>query len=314
MLIHTPLTLKPSQILEVDPCIFWAEKCPQPFIDSLQDLGQLQPVLVRKISAGYSLVAGYKRFQALKSLGRKIYALQVKDTGPWEKGLIYLSSNLTRMPDTLMMVRALRYFQPLGQDLQQICHLLGISRGSRQQKQLQAWITLPSAWDRTLEHNPQLLTCAPDLAGLNSEEQDLLLPFFLDLGWSLNNARNFLDLVIRAQKSRHTAIREMLLQLQLDRILAGDLSPKDKIRAILDNLGRAAYPNYFRLRDQARQNINSLVSGTLWNCIHADNFESPALELRVRVQNRDELHQAARQLSSIVDSEHMHTWPVYPHE
>ena len=314
MLTYTPLTLDPDRILDVDPCIFWAGECTKPLFDSLQGQGQLQPVLVQKSSTGYTLVAGYSRFQGLKKLGKKIYALQTEDPGPWEKGLIYLSSNLGRIPDTLMLVRAMRYFSPLGKDLQQIYLLLGISRGSRQERQLQAWTRLPHEWDGALQHTPQLLTCAPDLANISHSDLDTLLPFFQDLSWSLNNARKFLDLLRRTQQPENLPIEEVVTRLALDKILAGELSPKDKIRLILDSLGRAAYPEYFRLMDEARQNIKSLVSGTVWNCIHPDNFESPALELRVRVHSRDELNQASRQLSSIAASEHIRTWPVYPYE
>ncbi len=314
MLTYTPLTLKPGEILEIDPCIFWATECRDDLLDSLQRQGQLQPVLVQRSGTGYTLVAGYSRYQGLKSLGRKIYALQAEDPGPWEKGMIYLSSNLGRTPDTLMLVRALRYFHPLGLDLQQVRLLLGIPRGSRQQHQLQAWITLPPAWDGVLQHTPHLLTCAPDLAKISYPDLDTLLPFFRDLGWSLNNARKFLELLRRVQKPENLPLEEMVSRLGLDGILAGDLSPRDRIRAILDNLGRAAYPNYFRLRDQARQNIKNLVSGTAWNCIHPDNFESPGLEFRVRVHSRDELAEASRQLSSIASSRHLRTWPVYPYE
>ncbi len=314
MLIYNPLTLEPGDILEVDPCIFWAMECQDALLDSLRRQGQLQPVLVQKTVSGYTLLAGYRRFQGLKSLGRQIYALQAKDPGPWEKGLIYLSSNQGRIPDTLMLVRALRYFHPLGHDLQQVYILLGISQGSRQQRRLQAWMELPPAWDGVLQHNPQLLTCAPDLMEINRPDLDTLLPFFRDLGWSLNNARNFLDLLRRVQKPENIPLVEMASRMGLDKILARELSPKDKVRAILEILGRAAYPNYFRLRDEARQNIKNLVAGTAWNCIHPDNFESPGLEFRVRVRNPDELDQASRQLGRIAASEHLRTWPVYPYE
>ena len=314
MFTYNALTLQPGQILAIDPCIFWARECAQVLLDSLQRQGQLQPVLVQKSNTGYTLVAGYSRFQGLKKLGRKIYALQTEDPDPWEKGLTYLSSNLGRIPDTLMLVRAMRYFSPLGKDLQQIYLLLGISRGSRQERQLQAWTRLPHEWDGALQHTPQLLTCAPDLTNISHPDLDTLLPFFQDLSWSLNNARKLLDLLRRTQQPENLPLEEIVARLALDKILAGKLSPKDKIRLILDSLGRAAYPEYFRLMDEARQNIKSLVSGTVWNCIHPDNFESPALELRVRVHSRDELNQASRQLSSIATSEHIRTWPVYPYE
>ncbi|WP_291322707.1 ParB N-terminal domain-containing protein [Desulfonatronospira sp.] len=314
MLMYNQLTLEPGEILEVDPCVFWAEECGRVLLDSLRQHGQLQPLLVQKTAGGYSLLAGYKRFQGLKSLGRTLYALQADVAGPWEKGLIYLSSNLERTPDTTMMLQALRYFQPLGQDQEQVYVMMGITPDSRQQLQLQAWLELPHRWDTILEHSPQLLACAGELREMDTEDLDSLNPLFVELSWSLNKARKLLELLNRCSRAGKISPAWVISRLEMDRVLQKDLSPKDKIQTILNSLGREAYPEYTRLQEQARQNIRRLVAGTAWHCIHPDNFESSDLQLLVRVRTPEELDRASRQLSRIAGSDLLRPWPVYPYE
>lgn len=74
---------------------FAAEKDVSELMSSIKEMGQLQPVLVKKKGAKYELLAGHRRFYAIKKLGLKtIKAINMPaDTS---KRLVNLTENLQR--------------------------------------------------------------------------------------------------------------------------------------------------------------------------------------------------------------------------
>ncbi len=314
MIIHELLTLPCGVSIEKDPCLFWADTCGEPLLSSLETWGQIEPVIVCSKGSRLVLVAGYKRHQGLKSLGLNIQALHISNPGAWGRGMVYLLSNLGQSLDPLKKILALRYFESMKKDLSRIHQLLGIPSGSRDEHLFSAWLNLPSTWDGLLRENPQLLPCAGMLSSMDSKDLDVVFPFLSGLGWSLNRARGFLGMLNHIAARDRKSLRDVAAELHLERVLHRDLTPKDKMQALLNSLNRAAYPEYSRLREKTKKQLDRLTASTDWQCTHPDNFESPALEFRVRVRNSRELGEAAGQLQKIAGSGIMSTWPVYPYD
>jgi len=66
---------------------------------SLREVGQLQPILVRRNGDRFRLVAGERRWRAARQLGQKAIAALVLDQGPPAQGgdrLLQLAENLQR--------------------------------------------------------------------------------------------------------------------------------------------------------------------------------------------------------------------------
>ena len=63
---------------------------------SLEEFGQLQPILVRKVDAGYELIAGMHRLQAAQKSGQVTIEATVFDVSDIDARLISLEENLRR--------------------------------------------------------------------------------------------------------------------------------------------------------------------------------------------------------------------------
>jgi ParB family chromosome partitioning protein len=63
---------------------------------SMQSYGLLQPVVVRRMKRGYQLVAGHRRLEAARQLGRDSIAAVVRSEGEDESYLLTLVENLQR--------------------------------------------------------------------------------------------------------------------------------------------------------------------------------------------------------------------------
>ncbi len=306
------LTISFEENIKLDPCLFWAEPYGSDLIDSLDALGQMIPVLVHRDGDSLVLIAGYKRYQSLKKLLKKIKALRIDAPDPWDKGVAYLLSNQGQGLDPGRIIRALRYFKPLNKDMHSIYQILGIPERAREKHLYKAWLKLPPVWDELLIKNPQLLPNAHALSLLEPQDLEVLFPFLDGLAWSRNKARIFLELLDRTSSGKAGNIREVPGLLNLDKLLVKDLTPRDKMEAMLKVLYRAAYPEYYKLMDKAEKDINRLTSATGWSCIHTDHFESQDLEFRIRVRSPGELKVAADQLRKMADSELLSHWPVSP--
>ncbi len=305
-------TISFEENLRLDPCLFWAEPCGNDLFYSLENMGQLIPVLVHYEGEAPVLVAGYKRYLGLKKLSKKIKALRVNVPDPWDKGVAYLISNQGQSLDPGRIIRALRYFTPLNRDMSRIYQLLGIPERTRQNNLFRAWLKLPPAWDELLTRNPRLLPNAHVLSLLLPKDLEVLFPFLDKLDWSRNKARIFLELLVRISSGKGMNVRDVPGLLNLDELLVKDLTPRDKMEAMLKALYRAAYPKYYKLLDQTEKDMNRLISDTRWSCTHPDHFESRDLEFRIRVSSPGELKAAADQLRKIADSELLACWPVSP--
>ncbi len=292
--------LEPEKIDCSQSWIFWASEPDMVLQQSLQNLGQLSPVLVRPAPQQYQLVSGYKRVLILSRLGCKAQALQVEGDEV-QLGLIYLQANLGRRLETKDIVRAARYFQSRLewaklQDLLQAWIKPLAER--RVWPLIMSWLELPLSYDQALYKAGLPLEMAPRLLRLDTEGLQLLKPLFCNLSWSANKARNLLDWLIQASRSADKNAGKLIQELQLPAILDQGLSPRDTQEKILARVKALRFPCLQNLEKEFAS-LCSELQGRFWRVSAEKNFETDALYLQGKVQDARDMTLALQELQEI---------------
>jgi ParB family chromosome partitioning protein len=282
--------------------LFWSAPPTEALRRSLERHGQLAPVLVDASAPGPVLVAGAARVAALLDAGRDVLCL---DLGPLDnaaRGLAYLQSNIGREPSDAQTVAAMRYFRSLpSPDMPAVLESLGLEPRSKRLRLLEAWLSLPTNWDRLLDSAP--LACAELLAGFSTAELPHLEPLFTGLSWSRGNAVNLLTWL------RETCLRDgmdagrLLDDAGLEDILAAGLSPRDAMSRITLEVRQRRFPRLSSLERDFAEAARKTAAGTRWRITQPDQFESDAVELTARARNPEEFRAASAELARMAARE-----------
>mgnify|MGYP005839081601 CR=1 FL=1 len=100
--------------------------------DSIKEHGLLQPVIVRRVGAGYELVAGERRLRAAKEAGLKRIPAIIRGTSDSESLALALVENLQRENlDAIEEARALRrLIDDFGMRQEELARMVGKSRSA----------------------------------------------------------------------------------------------------------------------------------------------------------------------------------------
>jgi hypothetical protein len=297
------LQLRPKGIDCKGPWLFWQNEPGEHLLQSLQEWGQLEPILVRRGRQAWELVSGYKRCRALQQLGRLILAREIQGQ-ELQLGLIRLQANLGAALSPEMLVSASRYFQSRVR-VQELPSLL-----QRWFKPLLprkdwplfwSWLQLPLEYDQVLQQGNLPLEAASRLQALDNKALQELLPLFQSLSWSGNQARNLLQWLQEAAQMQARSISQLVMDLDLAKILKQDLSPKDAKQKILDRVQDKRFPCLQSLESDFRE-LRKQLQTRYWKIQPEKNFETDALYLQAKIPSATYLLSAAQELQEILDS------------
>ncbi|NCD24922.1 MAG: hypothetical protein EOL86_04915 [Deltaproteobacteria bacterium] len=285
------------------PWLFWPRPVSPVLRRGLEAGGQMTPVVIDGGGPRPVLVAGMARVACLAELGREVLCLDVGSVSAWDKGLLYIQSNLGLDIDDARLVAALRYFAGLDASrLDVVFESLGLVVRSKTARLAQAWLALPEAWDALLARGALPLACAEVLAGFPPEDLGALESLFASLSWSRGNALNVLTWIQETCLRENDRVRDVLGRMDADRILRADLSPKDAMARLTQAARRQRYPELTRMeRDFETAVVN--LGGTRWRITQPDRFETDGVELSMRVSGRADLERAVRDLVDLAARE-----------
>ncbi|MFP4167919.1 MAG: ParB N-terminal domain-containing protein [Desulfonatronovibrionaceae bacterium] len=300
------IRLLPEEIHCQCPWILWPGQAQETLVRSLQEQGQLQPVLVTGRRQPL-LVAGYRRVQALKKLQKDVLALRVELCVP-ERALAYVQSNCDRKPTPEEKAAALRYCRGKDALLPRMYSALGIAFDSREHILWQSWLELEDKWDRPLGKNRIPLQAGISLAQMSPSDREAMLVFFDSLSWSKNNALTLIRLIRETAQMRGISPAEVIRVNRLSAPLYQDLSPKDTIARIMHRLQSAHSPHLTSFRDRKNALCRELTAGTDWKAVHEKDLESAELVFSARVDSPARLQKLARELADLSESGGFEKW------
>lgn len=283
------------------PWLFWSQEAAPALQISLEHQGQLQPVLVDASSSCPVLVAGAARLQVLASLNQEVLCLDVGAQSPWDKGLIYLASNSHQSLDDASLIQALRFFQHIdAHQLETIFPLLGIDSRSQRAQLARSWLALPLTWDEFLFAGRVPLACAPLLQGMEDHDLHALYPLFTTLSWSRSAGVKLLTWIKEIMMREAKSVGQILEVTRVYEILEAQLSPKDRIAKISALIWAYRYPHWSALEEKFNQAVQSMTARSPWQVLQTDLFETSFVDLKIRINNQEDLHRAVHQLAALV--------------
>ena len=296
-----------TSVVEIDadrfdmesPSLFWNRTFDERLLRSLEQNGQLVPVLAFLQGDIPCLLAGQRRVRALETLGLPVQTLLIENVSPFERGIVFLESNTTETLDDGAIIRALRYFSSCTDDLTTVASLLGISIRSRQWNLLLGWLDLPESWDDLLAMGHIPLVLSKMLVRFSPEELSMLQEFFRDMSWSKNNAIHFVTWIWEASRMQDCSPSVLMAELGLDAMRALDLSPKDTMVKIIEAARAARYPRLCSQEREFRKRAQDVVAGSKWRLDQPDHFETRVVEFSTRISSRAELHDRVEELAQI---------------
>ncbi len=290
--------------------LLWPREPKDNMLQSIQELGQLEPVVVREGTHRPLLVCGYTRVAALRHLQQKVVAVFRGIDHP-DLALAYVHSNSGRIPSPGQTSAALRYYCRDEDRRHLMYQALDIPLGSTHFRQWENWLQLESPWDPLLDKGHLPLKAADILAALTSADRDALFPFFTRLSWSRNKALQFLNWAYESGRIYGEAPAEVIRKSKLPQILEQDLSPKDAISALLREMQTIHSPHITAFREKKNNICRELTAGTCWRAEHADNLESKKLHISTDIASARELDQRARELSQMAESGAFELWDEF---
>lgn len=295
-------TISPFAVDASGGWLFWARAPEEEFLQSIRELGQLEPVLVTGDEDPPALLAGYKRLLACRELGLDLLALSAGSPDPVARGRIYAATNRQRQPDASDLVRAGRYFAPHldAPGLERVLSEISGSRGDKRTPELVGtWLRLDPKWDELLGAGHLPLQAAQTLARLSGGDAEALWPFFRDLRWSRNNALHFLTWLEEAASRERSSLAELLGSAGLDQILESDLSPKDRIRRLAQLARETRYPRLTELEAEFSAMVREASRAGLWRIAPEAAFESDRIHLSASLGPGQDLEHASRELERL---------------
>ena len=297
-LVHYPA----ARIDASGPWLFWAAAPSPGLVRSLENHGQLVPVIIDDSGPVPLLVAGSARVVALAGMGRDVLCLDFGALDGTARGLAYLQSNIDREPDDAQVVAAMRYFRTIPNvDMDPVYRSLGLEPKSKRLRLIEAWLTLPESWDRHLGSLP--LACAQILAAYPGDELPQLEPLLDGLSWSRGNAVNLVTWIRETCLRDRTETGAMLDSCNMTEILAAGLSPKDTMARITHEVRRKRFPHLSAMEKDFAETVRKISVGTRWRLAQPDQFESDTVELSVRVKSPADFRTLSAELAAIAARE-----------
>lgn len=295
--IEMPLHEYPADRIDMgSSSLFWKREPDDRLTYSLQAHGQCIPILVEPDQGVFRLVAGQRRVQALAELGQSVIACHVQPLTSWERGLVFLNSNIGQPLDDALMIRALRYFASSGGELEDIAPLLGVESRSRQWQLMLQWMDIPPLWDDLLELGHVPLALGRILSRFSSEGLCAVEPLFRELSWSKNNAVHLVTWIWELSRCKKMSPEALLDELKLDAVLHLDLSPKDMMLRVLTVVRNERFPRLSALENKFKNKAAEVTEGSRWRLVQPDRFETGAVEFLTRIRSKVELEQRIQEL------------------
>lgn len=124
---------------------------------SIQEIGLLQPITVRRVNEGYELIAGERRLRAHQSLDKKTIEVLVIDASDQEVALLTLAENLKRedLTDYEIYIGLNALSDELKKNKQKLAKSLGMNR--EDMYKYLSFEKLPQELIDDLEKQPSLL-------------------------------------------------------------------------------------------------------------------------------------------------------------
>ncbi|MGB5422846.1 MAG: ParB/RepB/Spo0J family partition protein [Desulfobacterales bacterium] len=278
--------------------------------DSIAALGVLDPPIVRKRTGGYQIVAGFRRIDVCRLLGRSDTRARVLPEGTDDSTCVRLAiadNSLQRPLNLIETARALNLLAGIAadeMDLSRQAAGLALPDNPSLMRKIMLLTTLPTGLQNRLAAGELALAMALELKRLDSATAESLGCLFADLKLGLNRQREILSLMSEIARREGITLAELLTEPSLRNLLsAPDLERSQKAGQLRSMLRQRRYPVMSAATARFQDLVRDLNLGPGVELIPPGNFEGTTYTLTITFDRLDQLRDRSLQIENLLRSQ-----------
>jgi len=278
--------------------------------DSIAALGVLDPPIVRKKDGGYQIVAGFRRIDACRLLGRHDIRVRVLPTDIDESSCVRLAiadNSFQRPLNLIETARALNLLAGVAvdqMDLSRQADVLSLPDNPTLMQKIISLTSLPAGLQSRLAAGELAMAMALELKRLDSATAESLGRLFADLKLGLNRQRELLTLLIEIARREKITVSELLNEPTLRNLLsAPEIERSQKAGQLRSLLRRRRYPMMSAATADFQDLVRQLDLGPGVQLVPPGNFEGTTYTLAITFDRLDQLRNRRLQIENLLRSQ-----------
>jgi ParB/RepB/Spo0J family partition protein len=280
---------------------------------SIEEVGLIQPVFLRKKSGGYQIVCGFRRISVMKELGKSEIESKVfeeKEMDEFQFFSLSLHENLTTrgfntVEKSIALDKLIHRFR-IDPDIV-LKTFLPLFSLEPNEKILNTFLSLAQMEEETKAYVLREEVSRSNirkLAALNSDDRIAILSLISPLKLGENRLREILTLLEEISRRNQNRIGELVRRPEIQAVLLQkELTPSQKTERIKKILMDLRYPKLHQLEEgfeKKKKGLNLPSSVTLY---HQPFFEGKGLRVQCQFETIEEYKSVLSTLSQLVDKE-----------
>jgi ParB family chromosome partitioning protein len=278
--------------------------------NSIAALGVLDPPIVSQKAGGYQIVAGFRRIDACRLLGRYDIRARVLPTDIDDSTCVRLAiadNSLQRPLNLIETARALNLLAGVAADEMELSRqaaVLTLPDNPSLMRKIMSLTTLPAGLQNRLAAGEWAMAMALELKRLDSATAESLGRLFADLKLGLNRQRELLSLLTEIARREEMTVSELLTDPALRNLLsAPDLERSQKAGQLRSLLRRRRYPVMSAATARFQDLVRDLNLGPGVQLIPPGNFEGTTYTLAITFDRLDQLRDRSLQIEDLLRSQ-----------
>jgi ParB family chromosome partitioning protein len=278
--------------------------------DSIAALGVLDPPILRQRAGGYQIVAGFRRIDGCRLLGRSDIRARVlrPDTDDSICVRLAIADNSLQRPLNLIeTARALNLLAGVAADEMELSReaaVLALPDNPSLMRKIMSLTTLPVGLQTRLATGELAMAMALELKRIDSATAESLGRLFADLKLGLNRQRELLTLLTEIARREEMTVSELLSETALRNLLsAPEIERSQKAGQLRSLLRRRRYPVMSAATAAFQELVRNLNLGPGVQLVPPGNFEGTTYTLLITFDRLDQLRDRSLQIENLFRSQ-----------
>jgi len=280
---------------------------------SIEEIGLIQPVFLRKKSGGYQIVCGFRRISVLKELGKSEIESKVfeeKEMDEFQFFSLSLHENLTTrgfntVEKAIALDKLIHRFQ-MDPDIV-LKTFLPLFLLEPHEKILNTFLSLAQMEEETKAYVLREEVSRFNIrkfATLNPDDRIAILSLISPLKLGENRLREILTLLEEISRRNQNRVREIVQRPEIQAVLSQkELTPSQKTERVKKILVDLRYPKMHQLEEEFEKKKKGLNLPSSVTLHHQPFFEGRGLRVQFQFETMEEYQAILNYLSNLADKE-----------
>jgi ParB-like chromosome segregation protein Spo0J len=280
---------------------------------SIEEIGLIQPVFLRKKSGGYQIVCGFRRISVLKELGKSEIESKVfeeKEMDEFQFFSLSLHENLTTrgfntVEKAIALDKLIHRFQ-MDPDIV-LKTFLPLFLLEPHEKILNTFLSLAQMEEETKAYVLREEVSRSNIrkfATLDPDDRIAILSLISPLKLGENRLKEILTLLEEISRRNQNRVREIVQRPEIQAVLSQkELTPSQKTERVKKILVDLRYPKMHQLEEEFEKKEKGLNLPSSVTLHHQPFFEGRGLRVQFQFETMEEYKAVLSTLSQLVDKE-----------